>query len=206
MNHPTDYLHKSVPLSTSRLSPLSLSSSHLPLSRSFSVRRMPPTLTYELASLAEPLSVVIQATRRSNGPQPGSSVLVLGCGAVGLLSCAVARAMGATRIVAVDIDQSKLEFAKSAGWADQVVVLPRGKRVSGFESLDAAKELKVTLEKQLGTDGFDTVFECSGVEVSGDSQFKEGRKRGAGKLTFDASSLVVPFSLLSSPACRSESS
>lgn len=76
--------------------------------------------------------------------------------------------MGATRIVAIDIDGTKLEFAKREGWVDQTVVLPRGeKRVAGWESLEVAKGLKGELEGELGGEGFDTVFECSGVEVSG---------------------------------------
>lgn len=126
---------------------------------------MPPNLSYELASIAEPLSVILQATRRAASPQPGSSVLILGCGAVGLLAAAVARSMGATRIAAVDIDENKLAFAKEQGWVDEIAVLPRGERVSGKASLEVAKGLVKTLEETFGQGRFESVFECSGVEV-----------------------------------------
>lgn len=43
----------------------------------------------------------------------GDSVIVFGAGPVGLLCCAVARALGARTIVAVDINAERLEFAKS---------------------------------------------------------------------------------------------
>lgn len=128
---------------------------------------MPTGVTHELASLAEPLSVVLQATTRASAPQPGGSVLVLGCGAVGLLACAVARARGATWIVAVDIDEGKLAFAKDEGWVDETIVLPRGPRTSGKEALESAKGTQKMIEEKLGTAGFETVFECTGVEVSG---------------------------------------
>lgn len=127
---------------------------------------MPDTLSHELASIAEPLSVVLQATKRAQSPQPGSSVLILGCGAVGLLAAALCKAMGSTRITVVDIDAAKLEFCKAQGWCDETVVLPRGPRVSGKESLEVAKGLAADFEKRFGTDGWDCVFECSGVEVS----------------------------------------
>jgi L-iditol 2-dehydrogenase len=128
---------------------------------------MPDNVTYELASIAEPLSVVIQATRRAQAPQPGQSVLILGCGAVGLLSAALAKSMGATKITVVDIDQAKLDFCEAQGWATETVLLPRGPRVSGKESLEAAKKTVSELfEPKFGSDGWDCVFECSGVEVS----------------------------------------
>lgn len=77
----------------------------------------------------------------------------------------MAKTLGATRVVAVDIDEGKLDFAKAEGWADETLVLPRGPRVSGKESLEAAKALVPFFEEKLGKEGFDSVFECTGVEV-----------------------------------------
>lgn len=127
---------------------------------------MAPDLSHELASLAEPLSVVLHATRRASSPKPGQSVLILGCGAVGLLSAALSKSMGATRITVVDIDQAKLDFCKAQGWATETLLLPRGPRVSGKESLEAAKKtVQELFEPKFGKEGWDCVFECSGVEV-----------------------------------------
>ncbi|KAK7756203.1 hypothetical protein SLS62_001796 [Diatrype stigma] len=48
-------------------------------------------------------------------PQPGHSVAVLGMGAVGLAAMLTAKALGAEQIVAVDIQESKLQAASSLG-------------------------------------------------------------------------------------------
>lgn len=134
------------------------------------LHKLPPALDLPLAALAEPLSVVLHAYRRAH-LQPAARVLVLGTGAVGLLACALAKASGATTVIAVDIEQGKLDFAAKMGWVDGTYCLPRGPRVSGAEALEAAKTNWEALQKDAvvtaveGLDeGFDAVFECTGVE------------------------------------------
>nr|XP_019005099.1 xylitol dehydrogenase [Kwoniella mangroviensis CBS 8507]OCF68560.1 xylitol dehydrogenase [Kwoniella mangroviensis CBS 8507] len=134
------------------------------------VYKLPPTLDLALAALAEPLSVVLHAYRRAN-LQPGARVLVIGTGAVGLLTCALARASGSTTVVAVDIEQGKLDFAKQQNWTTGIFCLPRGPRVSGLEALEAAEKSWKALKESDAVqsvegleDGFDAVFECTGVE------------------------------------------
>ncbi|WWC86864.1 uncharacterized protein L201_001743 [Kwoniella dendrophila CBS 6074] len=134
------------------------------------VYKLPPSLDLALAALAEPLSVVLHAYRRAN-LQPGSKILVIGTGAVGLLTCALARASGSTSVIAVDIEQGKLDFAKSQDWVTGTFCLPKGPRVSGLEALTVAedgwKALKASeaIQSVEGLeDGFDAVFECTGVE------------------------------------------
>lgn len=132
--------------------------------------RLPDGCSFEAAALAEPLCVVLHAIRRS-GLRAGDRVLVLGAGAVGLLALALARAQGATTTIAVDIDQSRLDFAKENGWATGTHCLERGPRVSGADAMAAGKKswegLKaddiVTRVEDLD-EGFDIVFECTGVE------------------------------------------
>ncbi|KAF9479786.1 GroES-like protein [Pholiota conissans] len=87
---------------------------------------LPDDVSFELAALAEPLSVLIHASRRcalGSSPHP-ESVLVFGVGAIGLLACALAKHRGARRVVAVDINPVRLEFAKKNGFADDVYCLP----------------------------------------------------------------------------------
>jgi L-iditol 2-dehydrogenase len=83
---------------------------------------LPSSVTYEQAALAEPLSVVLHAVRRGNF-QRGQSVLVLGAGPVGLLACALAKASGASRVVACDINKSRLALAAINGLAQEVFCL-----------------------------------------------------------------------------------
>jgi threonine dehydrogenase-like Zn-dependent dehydrogenase len=66
-------------------------------------------------ALAEPLAVGCHAVRRSRCAA-GETVAVIGCGAVGLGAVAAAASSGA-RVVAVDIDDAKLEVARLAGAA-----------------------------------------------------------------------------------------
>ena len=48
-------------------------------------------------------------------PDPGSSVVVFGCGAVGLSAIMAAKVHGCTTIIAVDIHEDRLELAKELG-------------------------------------------------------------------------------------------
>ena len=50
----------------------------------------------------------------------GESVAVIGCGGVGIASIAGAKLAGASKIIAVDIDQTKLEWAKDFGATDVI--------------------------------------------------------------------------------------
>lgn len=54
------------------------------------------------------------------GVRPGDTVAVIGCGGVGLNTIQGARLAGASRIVAVDLQPSKLELAKQFGATDTV--------------------------------------------------------------------------------------
>ena len=57
----------------------------------------------------------IGAAMRTGQVQPGDSVAVFGCGGVGDAAIAGARLAGATTIVAVDLDERKLEWARQLG-------------------------------------------------------------------------------------------
>lgn len=50
--------------------------------------------------------------------QPGDTVAVFGSGPVGMCAMVSARLWGPSRIVAIDIDQSRLDFVIKQGWAD----------------------------------------------------------------------------------------
>ena len=73
--------------------------------------QLPDSMTLEEGALIEPLAVAVHVMKQSN-IKHGDSVVVFGAGPVGLLCCAVSRALGASKIVSVDIQQNRLEFAK----------------------------------------------------------------------------------------------
>ncbi|KXN92131.1 Sorbitol dehydrogenase [Leucoagaricus sp. SymC.cos] len=128
---------------------------------------LPDNCSFEKAALAEPLSVLVHASRRA-ALTKGQSVLVLGTGAIGILACALAKAMGASLIAAIDINEARLDFAKRSGFAQQVLCFPPADRPSTQdEQLRRAKENATKALTAFGKeDGFDVVFECSGAESS----------------------------------------
>jgi len=96
----------------------------------------------------------------------GQTVLVYGVGAIGLLACAVAKSLGASRVVAIDINQSRLDFAKNNGFASQTYCLPPSDKSKTTEdALRRAKEnAQLALSEFDAPSGFDVIFECTGAE------------------------------------------
>ncbi|WP_108502187.1 L-idonate 5-dehydrogenase [Paracoccus indicus] len=104
-------------------------------------------LTPAQAAMAEPLAVCLHATRRA-GPMLGKSVLVTGCGPIGILCILAARRAGADLIVATDLGDFALQMARKAG-AD--VVLNTGTDRAALDAYGADKG------------SFDLLYECSGA-------------------------------------------
>jgi D-xylulose reductase len=73
--------------------------------------KLPDSVGLEEAVLLEPLAVAVHAAKIAN-LRHGDTVVTLGSGTIGLLSAAVARAFGAKKVVAVDILENKLQFAR----------------------------------------------------------------------------------------------
>ncbi len=71
---------------------------------------IPDGMSMAAAALLEPLSVAI-ATARKARIEPGSRVLVAGCGPIGLVCAQVARAYGAIEIVMTDLVAARRERA-----------------------------------------------------------------------------------------------
>ena len=99
--------------------------------------KLPP----EIATLQEPFGNAVFAT--SEQDLSGRSVAVLGCGPVGLFTVAIAKASGASSIVASDLHPFRLGLAKTMG-ADVV--------------LDASQPIDLQ--------GVDVVFEMSGAPLA----------------------------------------
>ncbi len=75
---------------------------------------IPDGVSFDAASVAEPLACVYRGQRRAH-IQPGQSVLVLGSGLAGLLHINLARAVGAGRIVSTDLSGFRLAAARRFG-------------------------------------------------------------------------------------------
>jgi L-iditol 2-dehydrogenase len=75
---------------------------------------LPDDMSYEEATFIEPLACVLRGQRRAH-LKPGQSVLVIGSGISGLLHIMLARASGAGKITAVDINNYRLAAAQKFG-------------------------------------------------------------------------------------------
>ncbi|MBX7257324.1 MAG: galactitol-1-phosphate 5-dehydrogenase [Candidatus Hydrogenedentes bacterium] len=80
--------------------------------------RLPDTLSFEHAAMAEAVSVAAHAAGRIP-VHPSDTVLVVGTGMIGLLVIQVLALTGC-RIIAADIDRQRLEMARSFGAKDTV--------------------------------------------------------------------------------------
>ena len=103
---------------------------------------LPEGLAWEEASLAEPLSCVVNA-QGSVHLGSGDAVAVYGCGPMGLLHIILAAASGAGKIIALDINEARLESACKAGathalLSDKEDVSGRIKEITSGAGLDVA--------------------------------------------------------------------
>ena len=93
--------------------------------------RLPDSMSYDEGVFVEPLACVVRGQEHA-GWLPGRRVLVIGSGIAGLLHIQLARAVGAARVIAVDVNSSRLDAARKLG-AD-VTLMP------GEDFIDRLKE------------------------------------------------------------------
>lgn len=111
------------------------------------VYELPDYLTYETGALIEPLSVATHAVRRAD-VKLGETVLVIGDGAIGLLTAAMCRRAGAARVIVAGHSASKLKLARESGATDTI---------DTHETDPVDYALEMTKGK-----GADKTFECVG--------------------------------------------
>ncbi|PHH91325.1 hypothetical protein CDD83_896 [Cordyceps sp. RAO-2017] len=129
--------------------------------------KLPDNLSLDLGALIEPLSVAMHAQDRANLP-PGSTVLVFGAGAVGLLAAAVSKASGAEAVVIADIQKDRVDFAVANGYADAGVVVAPARPQTIDDKLayarSVADEIKAAQVGGRAVGELSAVYECTGVE------------------------------------------
>jgi len=96
--------------------------------------------------MVEPISVAVHAVGRA--PMPARHAVVVGTGTIGLLVIQALRAAGTARVIAVDVEEDKLNLARKLG-AD-VALNPKG--------VDVPAEVR-----RLTEGGADVAMECVGA-------------------------------------------
>jgi threonine dehydrogenase-like Zn-dependent dehydrogenase len=147
----------------------------------------PPTTVV----LSEPLGVAVTAVRRTE-LRLGETVVVQGCGAVGLLTLAVARQAGATRTIVIGGPRERLEVARAFG-ADVVIDID--------EVRDPQERTRAVLGETSAGLGADCVFGCVGLAPAwleaityvrdGGRVMELGLASDTGDVTFNPSTQLV---------------
>lgn len=135
---------------------------------------LPENVTFEEGALIEPLAVSLHGINRSvsagsnsSTPLHGSSALVIGAGAMGMLTAAALSVAGVTNIVVADIDGPRLKITEEIGggkYGLRTFLIPKKAPLPTIEeNLATATELATQISLFAGVTGFDRVFECTGV-------------------------------------------
>ncbi|XP_065191971.1 L-threonine 3-dehydrogenase-like [Sycon ciliatum] len=120
------------------------------------------SLDNDIACLLEPFGVAHQACEALE--PSGDTVLVQGCGPIGIFCVALCNLMGASKIIVTDIVDDKLELARTFG----ATVLVNGLK----------ENLKEAVMRETGGDGVGRLVEASGVAPMLNNCFTLLRKGG----------------------------
>jgi threonine 3-dehydrogenase len=128
--------------------------------------KLSPQIPHEYATLLDPLGNAVHAVL--SGPIAAQTVAVTGCGAIGLFSIAVAKACGAARVFAVEVNEHRRAVAAQMG-AD-VVLNPATDDVVG------------RIKDETDGTGVDVLLEMSGVATAIRTGFAALRTGGRASL------------------------
>ena len=124
----------------------------------------PPGISHEIAAMMEPFGISVHASLVGAGVA-GKSVLINGCGPIGLMNVATARALGAASIVACDLNPLQLGLAERLG-ADRTVNAGEEDLVAVIEDMTGGDGVDVAIEYSGSEEGFNACF--AGLAKGGD--------------------------------------
>src|SRR6266496_2762858 len=107
------------------------------------------TIPTEVGAIMDPMGNAFHTVLTGGAEIPGSTVFVVGCGPIGCFAVGIARAAGATKVIASDVNPKRLALAAKMG---------------AHVTINAAKDdvVKIVLA-ETGGEGADVVCEMSGV-------------------------------------------
>jgi L-iditol 2-dehydrogenase len=124
---------------------------------------LPANLGSTEGSLIEPLSVALHSLKFGQ-PKPGETAAVFGAGPIGLLTLAILKLSGASRVWVIEPVPARRELARQMG-ADAAI---------DPASVDAARQVLA----DTGNRGVDLVFDCAAKGASVRQSIEVARKAG----------------------------
>ncbi|UCD76988.1 MAG: alcohol dehydrogenase catalytic domain-containing protein [Desulfobacterales bacterium] len=133
----------------------------------FALHRIPENLTFEQAALIEPLAIGVKGVLERTRVDPEDFVVVLGCGPIGLLAAAAARAEGARKVLITGTAR------------DEKIRLPAAAKMKIDYAVNSDKEdlFEKVMDLTNGR-GADLVVEACGAEPAIHQAFEIIRKEG----------------------------
>lgn len=111
--------------------------------------KLPDNVSFAAGAMVEPLAVGVHAVTKARAA-PGHVAIVIGAGPIGLVTVLAALAAGCAHVIVSDIDDTKLELARTLGPVSTVNV--------------ARDDLVAAVKARTGGWGADVTYECSGAE------------------------------------------
>ena len=107
---------------------------------------LPAELPFEHAALIEPVSVARARRRSAARFKHGERAVVVGSGMIGLLVIQALRVAGCGEVIAIDIDDGRLELATELGATDTINAQANRRRRRGHWNAPAAQGADVAVE------------------------------------------------------------
>ena len=133
------------------------------------VYELPDNLGYQQAAMIEAVSIAVHAASRTP-INLGDTALVLGSGMIGLLVIQAVKLAGCHQVIAVDLEDHKLQLAKSLG-ADHLI--------NASESDPNEQTVSEKIQELTGGRGADIALEVVGATASIQTAISGTRKGGS---------------------------
>jgi L-iditol 2-dehydrogenase len=128
------------------------------------VNRLPEGLSFAEASVAEPLSCVLNGQEQARVGQ-GQTVVVVGAGPIGCLHVRLARARGAARVLLVERNRRRLELAAGLVGPDEAI---------GAEDVDTVEAVRKLTDGR----GADVIIVAAGSGRAQEDALRMAARRG----------------------------
>ena len=124
---------------------------------------VPDDCTDDAAAMAQPLAVALHALSRGRA-RPADDVVIIGAGGIGALMIGGASGRGLERVIAIDVDASRLQTARRLGAAETI-------DASAADPVEAVRALTAG-------EGAHVVIEASGAPTSPQQAIAMARRGG----------------------------